>query len=76
MYAIIDRIEDNKIAVITCARKGRGLEEGEMFIPAKLFPFPVYEGMHIKITFQVQPKQERKRRTTIEKLHKELRKNK
>lgn len=68
MHAIIDRIEDGKIAVM------RGLEGGEMFIPTNLFPFSIHEGMHLEITFHTQPKEENCRRESIENLQDELRK--
>ncbi len=68
MHIIIDRIEDGKMAVI------RGIEGGEMFIPANLFPFPVHEGMHLEVTFHKNPKEETNMRKSIENLQKDLKK--
>lgn len=69
MIGIVDRIVDNKIAVI----KIRG--GGEIYLPLKQSPFRLYQGACLKIDFQLDKKLEEKNRKKIQALQKALLKN-
>ena len=56
MKGFIDRIEENRIAVVTLKNGG------EITVPADLFPFKVREGMHLNIQFSPDPEREEKTR--------------
>ncbi len=66
MKGFIDRIEDNRIAVVILN------EGGEMLIPADAFPFKIREGMHLKIEFSPDTESEGKAKERIRNLQQEL----
>ncbi|MEW6555869.1 MAG: DUF3006 family protein [Elusimicrobiota bacterium] len=67
MRAVIDRIEDGKIVVLTI------IGGGEMLIPAKQFKkFKIHEGMWLDIEFKPNREAEDKARQKVIKLQQEL----
>ncbi|HAM38542.1 MAG: hypothetical protein A2474_06975 [Elusimicrobia bacterium RIFOXYC2_FULL_34_12] len=66
MQAIIDRIEDGKIAVINI------IGGGKMSIPTKQFKFKIHEGMFLNIQFKPDKKAEEKQIKEIKSLQNEL----
>jgi len=66
MQAIIDRIEDGKIAVLNV------IGGGKMSIPVKQFKFKLHEGMLLEIEFTPNKKAENKAVKEIKNLQNEL----
>jgi len=66
MHAVVDRIEEGGIAVITVTGGG------EMYIPVRHFGFEVREGMHLRVDFKRDEKSEKVSLARIKKLQKEL----
>jgi DNA primase large subunit len=66
MKAIIDRIENDKLAVV--AFEGMG----KLMVPVREFGFKIYEGMHLTVEFSPDPKSEKRLREEIKELQDEL----
>ncbi len=70
MKAVIDRIEDGKIAVIEIEGGGK------MLIPAVQFNIDIYEGACLDVEFKLNIEREEKRRKKIKNLQKKLKQKK
>ena len=66
MKAIIDRVEDDRLAVVVFEKMGR------LIVPVEEFEFKVYEGMHLTVEFSPDPKSEERLRKEIKDLQNEL----
>jgi hypothetical protein len=66
MKAYIDRIEDGKTAVVLVEKMG------QLFVPVKLFPFPVHDGMHLILELKPDQKSETKTEQAIKDLKDKL----
>lgn len=66
MKAVIDRIEDGKIAVVII----NGV--GQVLIPVEKFDIKIHEGQHLKIIFEPDEKSEQDTKEKIKNLQEEL----
>ena len=66
MKAFIDRIENGMIAVVHLEGGG------EIAIDRNIFPFEIYEGMHIKISLVPDPESEKRSQNRIKKYQNKL----
>ncbi|MBT9132064.1 DUF3006 domain-containing protein [candidate division NPL-UPA2 bacterium Unc8] len=66
MKAIIDRIEDDKLAVVVFEGMGK------LIVPVEKFGFKAYEGMHLIVKFSPDIRSEKRLRKEIKGLQDKL----
>ncbi|MCX7716253.1 MAG: DUF3006 domain-containing protein [Endomicrobia bacterium] len=67
LYAVIDRIEDNKIVVVNFVDK-----KGSMYLPKEIFDFEIYEGLWLIIEITPDENKTQEMKTKIISLQKKL----